>query len=44
MLFRSEKGGDENDESEEDLVKRCEQLMVKSDVVLFMKGDKETPR
>ncbi|KAL8284079.1 hypothetical protein RQP46_005192 [Phenoliferia psychrophenolica] len=39
-----EEEADENDESEEELVKRCGELMVKSDVVLFMKGDKETPR
>ena len=39
-----EQDHDENEESEEDLVKRCQELMVKSDVVLFMKGDKETPR
>ncbi|KAK4699820.1 monothiol glutaredoxin, partial [Phenoliferia sp. Uapishka_3] len=39
-----ELAGGDNDESEEELVKRCEELMVKTDVVLFMKGDKETPR
>lgn len=35
---------DVQDESDEDLVKRCEALMKQSDVVLFMKGDRNTPR
>lgn len=34
----------EEEESEEELVKRCEELMKQSQVVLFMKGDRETPR
>ncbi|GAA5884738.1 hypothetical protein JCM16303_005253 [Sporobolomyces ruberrimus] len=38
-------GGDEDDEeSEEELLKRCQELMKQSDVVLFMKGDRNTPR
>lgn len=35
---------DDEEESEEDLVQRCEELMKQDDVVLFMKGDRETPR
>ncbi|GAA6015628.1 hypothetical protein JCM11491_007178 [Sporobolomyces phaffii] len=35
---------DETDESDEDLTKRCNALMQQSDVVLFMKGDRNTPR
>lgn len=31
-------------ESEDELVERCNALMVQSDIVLFMKGDRETPR
>ncbi|BGP49357.1 glutaredoxin [Rhodotorula kratochvilovae] len=42
-------GGGEGDddveeESEEELQQRCEALMKQSDVVLFMKGDRNTPR
>jgi len=37
-------GYDESDESEEELTKRCGELMNQSDVVLFMKGDRDTPR
>ncbi|BGP33258.1 glutaredoxin [Rhodotorula toruloides] len=32
------------EESEEELAARCDKLMKQSDVVLFMKGDRETPR
>ncbi|GAA5908113.1 hypothetical protein JCM8208_003693 [Rhodotorula glutinis] len=42
-----EDGEDEDDvedESDEELQKRCEALMNQSDVVLFMKGDRNTPR
>jgi len=35
---------DVEDESDEELQKRCEALMTQSDVVLFMKGDRNTPR
>lgn len=35
---------EEVEESEEELAKRCEELMKQSDVVLFMKGDRDTPR
>ena len=35
---------DEDEETEEELVTRCGELMTKSDVVLFMKGDRNTPR
>ncbi|GAA5896042.1 PICOT family protein [Sporobolomyces salmoneus] len=35
---------DEIEESDEDLTKRCNDLMKQSDVVLFMKGDRDTPR
>ncbi|SDA03058.1 BZ3501_MvSof-1269-A2-R1_Chr11g02858 [Microbotryum saponariae] len=34
----------DSDESDEDLTKRCHELMKQSDVVLFMKGDRKTPR
>ncbi|GAA6010043.1 hypothetical protein JCM10207_007532 [Rhodosporidiobolus poonsookiae] len=37
-------GDDEIDESDEELEKRCQELMKQSDVVLFMKGDRNTPR
>ncbi|GAA5875327.1 hypothetical protein JCM8547_003205 [Rhodosporidiobolus lusitaniae] len=37
-------GEEEYEESEEELEKRCHELMKQSDVVLFMKGDRETPR
>ncbi|TNY24292.1 putative glutaredoxin [Rhodotorula diobovata] len=42
-------GGDEDgdeveEESDEELQKRCEALMKQADVVLFMKGDRHTPR
>ncbi|GAA5980786.1 hypothetical protein JCM11641_002651 [Rhodosporidiobolus odoratus] len=37
-------GDDEIEESEEELEKRCHEVMKQSDVVLFMKGDRETPR
>ncbi|GAA5987238.1 hypothetical protein JCM10908_001872 [Rhodotorula pacifica] len=42
-------GGEEEEEegekeSEEELAKRCEELMKQADVVLFMKGDRDTPR
>ncbi|KWU42810.1 glutaredoxin [Rhodotorula sp. JG-1b] len=30
--------------SEEELAQRCQELMKQSDVVLFMKGDRDTPR
>ncbi|BGP01106.1 Monothiol glutaredoxin-3 [Rhodotorula toruloides] len=32
------------EESDEELAARCDKLMKQSDVVLFMKGDRETPR
>ncbi|BGP25719.1 monothiol glutaredoxin-5 [Rhodotorula toruloides] len=32
------------DESDAELAARCDKLMKQSDVVLFMKGDRETPR
>lgn len=35
---------DDEEESEEDLIQRCEELMKQDDVVLFMKGDRDTPR
>lgn len=39
---------DEDDEGEEEsdesVAKRCHELMKQSDVVLFMKGDRNTPR
>lgn len=35
---------EEDDESEEELEKRCKELMSKSEVVLFMKGDRDVPR
>ncbi|GAA5966131.1 hypothetical protein JCM8115_003032 [Rhodotorula mucilaginosa] len=35
---------EEEEESEEELAQRCQELMKQSDVVLFMKGDRETPR
>jgi hypothetical protein len=35
---------EEYEESEEELQKRCEELMKQSGVVLFMKGDRDTPR
>ncbi|GAA5929953.1 PICOT family protein [Sporobolomyces koalae] len=35
---------DESEESEEDLTQRCQELMKQSDIVLFMKGDRNTPR
>lgn len=35
---------DEEEENEEELEKRCEELMKQSSVVLFMKGDRGTPR
>ncbi|ORY84670.1 putative thioredoxin [Leucosporidium creatinivorum] len=35
---------DEEEESEEELEKRCGELMKQSSVVLFMKGDRDTPR
>ncbi|KDE05228.1 hypothetical protein MVLG_04364 [Microbotryum lychnidis-dioicae p1A1 Lamole] len=34
----------DSDESDEDLTTRCHELMKQSDVVLFMKGDRKTPR
>ncbi|CEQ41189.1 SPOSA6832_02900 [Sporobolomyces salmonicolor] len=37
-------GEDEFEESDEELTKRSEALMRQSDVVLFMKGDRDTPR
>ncbi|GAA5867987.1 hypothetical protein JCM1840_003642 [Sporobolomyces johnsonii] len=37
-------GEDEFEESDEELTKRSEALMKQSDVVLFMKGDRDTPR
>ncbi|GAA5973434.1 hypothetical protein JCM21900_006341 [Sporobolomyces salmonicolor] len=37
-------GQDEFEESDEELTKRSEALMRQSDVVLFMKGDRDTPR
>ncbi|GAA6028800.1 hypothetical protein JCM8097_007402 [Rhodosporidiobolus ruineniae] len=37
-------GEEEIEESEEELEKRCHELMKQSDVVLFMKGDRNTPR
>ncbi|GAA5827376.1 hypothetical protein JCM11251_003786 [Rhodosporidiobolus azoricus] len=37
-------GADEIEESDEELEKRCQELMTQSDVVLFMKGDRNTPR
>ncbi|GAA5889580.1 hypothetical protein JCM6882_007075 [Rhodosporidiobolus microsporus] len=37
-------GADEIEESDEELEKRCHELMKQSDVVLFMKGDRNTPR
>ncbi|BGP17558.1 hypothetical protein JCM10213_004099 [Rhodosporidiobolus nylandii] len=39
-----EGGEDEIEESEEELEARCHELMKQSDVVLFMKGDRDIPR
>jgi glutaredoxin-related protein len=35
---------EEYEEDEEELEKRCHEIMKQSDVVLFMKGDRDTPR
>lgn len=35
---------DEEDEDELELEQRCKELMSSDDVVLFMKGDRVTPR
>ncbi|GAA6059959.1 hypothetical protein JCM10212_001308 [Sporobolomyces blumeae] len=34
----------DDDESDEQLTERCHEIMKQSDVVLFMKGDRNTPR
>ncbi|KAM0746703.1 putative thioredoxin [Meredithblackwellia eburnea MCA 4105] len=39
-----EKMKEEREESDKELEERCRALMGKSDVVLFMKGDREVPR
>lgn len=40
----SDEEDDQEEETEEELVTRCGELMTKSDIVLFMKGDRNTPR